>query len=89
VTDDQADEQVDDWGSEFRCGDNKRMLGSVVKMTKTEWCRRRLWQTVDNSDFRTNIKPFFKSDSCFIKKYKNVFKCCECKTELNDSKIWS
>jgi len=42
-TDDENNEQVDDWGSEFRCGD-KRMLGSVVKMTKTEWCRRRLWQ---------------------------------------------
>jgi len=41
-TDDENDEQVDDWGNEFRCGD-KRMLGSVVKMTKTEWCRRRLW----------------------------------------------
>jgi len=37
-TDDVNDEQVDDWGSEFRCGD-KRMLGSVVTMTKTEWCR--------------------------------------------------
>jgi len=43
--DDQDDEQVDDWGSEFRCGD-KRMVGSVVKMTKTEWCRRGLWQLV-------------------------------------------
>jgi len=41
-TDDNHDEQVDDWGSEFRCGD-KMMLGSVVKMTKTEWWKRRLW----------------------------------------------
>jgi len=40
-TDDNHDEQVDDRGSEFRCGD-KRMLGSVAKMTKTEWCRRGL-----------------------------------------------
>jgi len=39
--DDQDDEQVDDWGSEFRCGE-KRMLGSVVKMTKTEWSRQTL-----------------------------------------------
>jgi len=42
-TDDENDEQVDDWGSEFRCG-GKMMLGNVVKTTKTEWCRRRLWQ---------------------------------------------
>jgi len=41
-TDEQDDKQVDDWGSDFRCGD-KRILGSVVKMTKTEWCRRGLW----------------------------------------------
>jgi len=39
MTGDRDDEQVDDWESEFRCGD-KRMLGSVVKMTKTEWCRQ-------------------------------------------------
>jgi len=40
-TDEQDDEQVADGGSEFRCGD-KRILGSVVQITKTEWCRRRL-----------------------------------------------
>jgi len=42
-TDDNDAEQVDDWGSEKnRCGD-KRILGSVVK-TKTDRCRRGLWQ---------------------------------------------
>jgi len=39
-TDDNDAEQVDDCGSENRCG-NKRILGSVVK-TKTDRCRRRL-----------------------------------------------
>jgi len=29
-SDDKDDEQVDDWGTEIRCG-NKRILGSVVK----------------------------------------------------------
>jgi len=40
---DDNDEQVDDWGSEYRCGD-KRILGSVVK-TKTDRCRWGLWQS--------------------------------------------
>jgi len=43
-TDEQDDELVADWGSEFRCGD-KRILGIVVQKTKTDWCRRGLWQT--------------------------------------------
>jgi len=32
-TDEHDDQQVDDCGSEFRCGD-KRILGSVVQMTR-------------------------------------------------------
>jgi len=40
-TDDNDDEQVGDWGSEYRCGD-KRILGSVVK--------RRLRQTGADED---------------------------------------
>jgi len=40
-TDEQDEEQVADEGvSSARYGD-KRILGRVVQMTKTDWCRRR------------------------------------------------
>jgi hypothetical protein len=62
-TDDDNDEQVYDSGSEFRCGD-KRMLGSVVKMTKTEWCR------VDNDCDNHSISAIINEDITFTLEHR-------------------